>query len=182
MNEQSMVLNKLVHCPSDKSDKLLLHVQVYPLSWTLMLLKLIKVADIIHSMWRYKYVTVSITMCLSNYNFSLPMRPKQLFCTKCCMIRVFPVAELPWITIPPDVGKSVVKCSSISRNIHFLPTKVKREQESRSYIFLVLMLLNIAVFGTSKNNGFKCQSPFSTGAKIYRFPNIKWCLKIYISY
>ena len=79
------------------------------------------------------------------------------------MILVFPVAELPCMMIPPEVGRSVVKCSKISRNIHFRPTKTEREKESVSYMFLVLILLKIVVLGTSKNNGLRGQSPVSMG-------------------
>ena len=66
--------------------------------------------------------------------------------------------------MPPDVGRSEVKCSRISLNIHFLPTNAVWEETLNSFTFLVLGLLNIVVLGTSKNSGFKGQSPFSTGA------------------
>ena len=67
--------------------------------------------------------------------------------------------------MPPEVGRSVVKCSRISRNIHFLPTKEDREEYSKSFTFVVLILLKIAVLGTSKNNGFKGQLTISIGAE-----------------
>ena len=100
--------------------------------------------------------------------YHLPIWPKQLFWTRCNMMLVFPVAELPCIIIPPAVGRSDVKCSKMSRKIHFLPIKVVWDKFPISDIFLLLTVLKIAGFGTSKNNAFNGQSPFSTGAIVKR--------------
>ncbi len=57
------------------------------------------------------------------------------------MMLVFPVVLEPCITIPRLVGKSDEKCSRISLNSHFLPTKHLGKA--------------IGAFGTSKNKGLK---------------------------
>ena len=41
------------------------------------------------------------------------------------MMLVFPVAELPKMVMPLLVGRSDERCSRISRNSHFRPTKVR---------------------------------------------------------
>ena len=57
------------------------------------------------------------------------------------MMLVFPVAELPKMVMPRLVGKSEDRCSRISRNSHFLPTKIRGAA--------------MGDLGTSKNNGLR---------------------------
>ena len=57
------------------------------------------------------------------------------------MMLVLPVVELPRMVIPLLVGKSEDKCSRISRNSHFRPTKIRGAETGG--------------FGISKNNGLR---------------------------
>ena len=59
------------------------------------------------------------------------------------MMLVFPVVELPRIVMPLLVGRSEDKCSRISLNSHFRPTKVLEAATGG--------------FGTSKNNGLRIE-------------------------
>lgn len=63
------------------------------------------------------------------------------------MMLVFPVVLDPWITIPRLVGRSDEKCSRISLNSHFLPTKHFGKATGE--------------LGTSKNNGLKISVKFA---------------------
>ena len=63
------------------------------------------------------------------------------------MTAVFPVADPPWTTMPPLVGRGDDKCSRTSRKSHFRPTNVFRRP------------LWLLALGTSKKSGFKGHSP-----------------------
>ena len=81
--------------------------------------------------------------------YALPWWPKQLPWTSLRMMLDFPVACIPWIIIPPLVGRSDDKCSRTSRKSHFLPTNVVLD-----------------IDGTSKNRGLSGQFSLLKAGKI----------------
>ena len=79
----------------------------------------------------------------------LPWWPKQLPWTSLRMMLDFPDACMPWIIMPPLVGRSDDKCSRTSRKSHFRPTNVVLDMD-----------------GTSKNRGLSGQFSLLKAGKI----------------
>ena len=80
---------------------------------------------------------------------NLPWWPKQLPWTSLRMMLDFPEACMPWIIMPPLVGRSDDKCSRTSRKSHFRPTNVVLDMD-----------------GTSKNRGLSGQFSLLKAGKI----------------
>ena len=80
---------------------------------------------------------------------TLPWWPKQLPWTSLRMMLDFPDACMPWIIMPPLVGRSDDKCSRTSRKSHFRPTNVVLDMD-----------------GTSKNRGLSGQFSLLKAGKI----------------